>query len=546
MLRSGAVTAAAGLLALLLVAACEPAPRGYGVVLWSAGGALPAAAAVEVMEESTIEDRYVVRRAAPEGERGEEPVPVARWRVRVFPEPEPAAAFAEQYMPYAASYAYAARNGLPVRAEASATADIVYKLRDGEVVKVLQREPQPDQVGVYENYWYHLLTEGGVSGYTFGEFLPVFETRGDPYPEALRLRSEDATLDHVLATVWRPGEFRAMVITGRYDLDRFRAEYGLFPDPEAQVFRLVTAAGTREFAYENIERVGDGRYLLRRGDTVGGLRLTVQSASRLAVSYTAAGRAVTRVFVALSSDVAELIAAERARRDQLYADLAARGARWRSTGYGTIELGAERGYRWRGFGGLVPGLLPPGLPGTGRVDFRYEPGPELAGRYDQVITFLFDPPPDGDPAVPAAPAAAAGTVTSGPPAPVTPPAAPVPTGADAGAPADPPPAAEPAAPPVLPAAGEPEPPAAAAETPAAAAPPAAEPPAAPRPAAPKPEVEPAAELTLLAEYDGNGIRLTPAEPDPVTLQVTAVSSTPVVMYFSFFAPAPAISTAGGG
>ena len=527
MLRGGAITAAAGL-ALLLAAACEPAPRGYGVVLWSGGGAPPAAAAVEVLEESSIEDRYVVRRAASDGGRGEEPVPVERWRVRVFPEPEPAAAYAERYAPFAVSYGYAARNGLPVRVAASATADIVYKLRDGELIKVLERSPQPERVGVYENYWYQVLTEGGVSGYTFGEFLPVFESRGDPYAEAARLQSEDATLDHVLATVWRPDEFRAMVVTGRYDLDRFRAEYGLFPDPAARVFRLVTGAGTREFVYETIERIGEGRYLLRRGGAVGGLRLTVRSATSLAVSYSAAGRAVTRIFVALSRDVGELIAAERARRDQLYADLAARGARWRSTGYGTIDLGAERVYRWRGFGGLVPGLLPPGLPGTGRVDFRYEPGPELAGRYDQVITFLFDPPldpaaaPAAEPAPPiAAPEAppAAEPAPSAPEAPPeAPPTAPPPTGADGGASAGPPPAAAPA-------------------------PPIAAPPARPAPAL----VEPAAELTLLAEYDDSGIRLTLAEPDPVTLQVSAVSRTPVVMYFSFAAPAaPAVSTAGGG
>ena len=524
MLRASAITAAAGL-ALLLAAACERAPRGYGVVLWSGGGAPPAAAAVEVLEESSIEDRYVVRRAAPAGGRGEEPVPVERWRVRVFPEPEPAAAYAARYAPFAVSFGYAARNGLPVRVEASATADIVYKLRDGELIKVLDRSPQPERVGVYENFWYQVLTEGGVSGYTFGEFLPVFESRGDPYAEAARLQSEDATLDHVLATVWRPDEFRAMVVTGRYDLDRFRAEYGLFPDPEARVFRLVTGAGTREFAYETIERIGEGRYLLRRGGAVGGLRLTVQSATRLAVSYSAAGRAVTRIFAALSRDVGELIAAERARRDQLYADLAERGARWRSTGYGTIDLGAERVYRWRGFGGLVPGLLPPGLPGTGRVDFRYEPGPELAGRYDQVITFLFDPPPDPDAPAPAA--SAAETVTGPPPIatpaapPAAPPTAPPPTGADGGASAGPAPVAAPA-------------------------PPIAAPPARPAPAL----VEPAAELTLLAEYDGSGIRLTLAEPDPVTLQVSAVSRTPVVMYFSFAAPAapvaPAVSTTGGG
>ena len=524
-----AAAAAGGALLALLAAACGPAPVGHGVVLWSDGGALPAGAVILVLEESSIENRYMVRPGA--AERGAEPVPVARWRVRVFPEPEQAAAFAARYAPFAASYGYAARNGLPVRSAASATADIVYKLRAGEVAKVLERSAQPEQVGVYENYWYEVLAADGTTGYTFGEFLPVFESRGDPQAEAARLLAEDATLEHLLATVWRPDEFRAMVVTGRYDLNRFRAEYGLFPDPAAQVFRLVTAAGTREFAYESIERVGDGRYVLLLEDTVSRLRLTLQSATRLAVTYAEGARTVTRIFTALSSDVTELIAAELARRDQRYAKLLARGAVWRSTGYGTIELDAERGYRWRGFQALVPGLVPAGLPGSGWIDFRYAPGEELAGRYDAVITFLFAPPGAADPPPEAAdpppaeappadgPGAAADSgapsATAGPP-----PAEAAPPGAADSPPeaADPPPAEAPPA----------DGPGAAADS---GAPPAAAdpPPAAARPA---PTFEPAAEFTVLAEYDANGIRLTPAQPDPVTLLVTEVSPTPVVMYFS--------------
>ena len=47
-------------------------------------------------------------------------------------------------------------------------------------------------------------------------------------------------------------------------------------------------------------------------------------------------------------------------------------------------------FRWRGFAALVPVLLPAGLPGTGRVEFRYAIGAPLAGSYDSVVTLLFD------------------------------------------------------------------------------------------------------------------------------------------------------------
>ena len=550
--RTGGV--AAGVVALLL-AGCGQTPRGYGVVLWGDGGVLPTGAVIHVLEESAIEGRYLVRSAG--ADRRQELVPVARWRVRVFPDTEQATAFAARYALFAASYGYAARNGLPVRAEASATSDIVYTLREGEVAKVLERAAQPERVGVFENYWYQVLTADGVAGYTFGEFLPVFESSGDPDAEAARLQAEDPTLERLLSTVWRPEYFRAMVRSGRYDLARFRAEYGLFPDPSVQVIRLVTEQGAHEFAYQTIERVGDDRYVVHAGEAAGPLRFAVRSATRVAASYVAGGRLVTQVFVDLKRDVAALIAAERARRDLLYADLRGRGALLRSSGYGTIELEEERRYRWHGFEALVPGLLPAGLPGTGRVDFRYAPGPALAGSYDAVVTFLFDRAAGleqaagaaaaesaagsaneaaadggagaGEPAVEGAAAAGSGTEAD--------PSAPIAaagrgatgtagsadggagTGASIGSPDDASRSAGTAADPG--GAGQ-----AASGATGQAAPGAAG-------AGPAPAVEPAAALTLLAAYDSRGVRLTPAVPDPDTLQVTHVSRSPVVMYFSF-------------
>lgn len=515
--RIGGVVAGA---CALLLTACGQAPRGYGVVLWSAGGVPPAAAVIHVIEESSIEDRYLVLSAG--GDRDEDPVAVQRWRVRVFPDAEQATAFAARYAPFTDSYGYAVRSGLPVRAEASATADIIYKLREGQVTKVLERGAQPERVGVYENYWYQVLTEDGVAGYTFGEFLPVFQASGDPHAEAARLRADDPALDHLLATVWRPDYFRAMVITGRYDLRRFRAEYGLFPDPAARVFRLVTETGTREFRYRTVERVGEGRYVFHPRDGAGPARFTVHGSHRISLSYSDAGRQVTRVFVRLSRDVAESIAAERERRDRLYRDLVERGAVLRSSGYGTIELGPERRFRWRRFLALVPELLPAGLAGTGRVDFRYAPAPELGGSYDTVISFLFD----GD--EPAAAVASTGGQEGSSATEEQPDAAPAAADSDR-LPAAPAPAASGtgAGTDADAATGD------SVDAVAGAAAPGEAEPDDDAPAAAPPPVEPAAELTLLAEYDRDGIRLTPAEPDPVTLLVTPVSRSPVVMYFSF-------------
>jgi hypothetical protein len=385
---------AGGIAIALALVSCGERSVGTGVVLWSEGGPAANGATVDVVQESTIEDRYLVRAAT--ADRSQEPVPVPvapRWRVRVFAEPEQAAAFAAGYAAFVDRYAYAARRGLPVRAEASATAGIIYKLREQEVVKVIARGAEPEQVGAFENHWYEVLTEDGTVGYTFGEFLPVFESSGDPRAEAARLLADDPGLERVLGTAWRPEEFLSMVRWRRFDLVRLRPEYGLFPDPQAGVFRLVTAQRAREFAYRAVERVGDGRYVLATEDGDGSAaRFTLRGNGVLAFSYVDEGRQITELFVELEEQVEELIASERARRGRLFASLLKRGPLLRSGGYGTIELTEEGRFHWQGYEALVPRWVPDGLPGTGVVDFRYVLGAPLRGSYDVAVTLLFDGP----------------------------------------------------------------------------------------------------------------------------------------------------------
>lgn len=388
---------ALGVVAVLVAVACGREPIGYGVVVWSDGGALPTGAVVDLMDESELEATYLARIPAPASGVEHEPLPIRQWRVRRFAGAEQASAFAAAYAPFTATYAYTERSGLPIRAEASATAAIIYKLRPGELLKVVGRGDEPVTVGVYENHWYEVLAEDGTVGHTFGEFLVVLDTDGDPQAEIARRRAADPLLERVLTTVWRPAYFSGMIRTGRYDLTRFRADYGLFPEPAAQQFTLVGEGGTRRFPYREIERVGANVYVLHPPGGAGNgdaapARITVLSDTHVALSYVLDGRLVTPEFLDLQRDVPAQIAAERARRDLLFADLMRRGAQLTSSSYGTFTLRAGRRFQWHGYDALVPGLVPSGLAGSGSVDFRYAPAAALGGSYDGAATFTFDRP----------------------------------------------------------------------------------------------------------------------------------------------------------
>jgi hypothetical protein len=394
---------------LLALVSCAPGPVGYGVVLLNQAPAADQAGTADayapqtgevvlLRAESEIEDSYRVttpENSSSTNARAAVAVPLSRWRVRRFQDEATALAFAAEYAPFTAQFAYANRLGLPVREEASATAPILYRLREAEAVKIVSRGLLEETVGEYNNYWYEVLTETGTSGYSFGEFLPVFEATGTGSlaDDVGRLRASDPVLERLLAGNWRPEYFADMVAGASIDLRRLRPDYGLFFRPSVSTIDVRLEGVELRFQYENLERRGDALYILSgAGGGVADPRLTVHRSDRISMSHVRDGRLVTSVFVDLAVPVADLVAAERARRDVLYADLIRRAQTLRSNAYGTIKLEDGRRFRWSSLAALQPRLLPSGTAPQGELDYRFSLAQSLRSEYDGVLTFAFDGP----------------------------------------------------------------------------------------------------------------------------------------------------------
>jgi hypothetical protein len=177
-----------------------------------------------------------------------------------------------------------------------------------------------------------------------------------------------------------------MINDGRIDLHSFREDVGLFPDPENRIFRLVLTRETLEFPYQRIERSGTTTYAAVGSD----LRITVLDEERISVSYRDGELQAGGLYAALDKDVAEVIAGELQRRQDLFDKLRAAGAVLTSSSYGIIRLEPGMRFAWQGFDRLVPSVIASKTKGSGRVDFPYHVGKELAGQYDGVITLQFD------------------------------------------------------------------------------------------------------------------------------------------------------------
>jgi len=385
--RPARATAAFALLSISLLAlgSCGRRAIAWGVLLWGDhAGPFATGTVVAITRESQLADTYLV---TVKGER--EAREFTRGRVRKFERRAEALAEAERVRPWLTTWAFSRKEEappLPIRETADPSARTMYRLRFGQLVKVIGRSAERVEVKPYSDYWYEVATEDGYAGWCFGHYLRVFTAEGEPGAEQERLLSVDENLERILGTVWRPDYFRKMINEGRIDLRTFREDVGLFPDPENRTFRIGLSRESLEFAYQRIERGGTTTYAAVGTD----LRITVLDEERISVSYRDGDQQAGGLYATMEQDVAAVIAAELKRRQDLFDGLRGRGATLTSSSYGTIRLDPGMRFTWQGFQRLVPSVIGAKATGAGRVDFPYHVGRELAGRYDGVITLIFD------------------------------------------------------------------------------------------------------------------------------------------------------------
>lgn len=374
--------------ALILVLAFSSCARniGYGLVLW-AGQESPVQTGeiLAVQQESRVQSTYVIRLPGTK-ELAELPT----WRMRLFETKEEALQGAEEYAPYQNMYAYSKRDGLPLREEADQEARRVYKLAEGQLVKVLSRGEQQVTIGSYEDYWYLVLTEDGYQGYCFGYYLPAFTSSGEPKAEVEVLMAQDPMLEALLGTEWRPEYFEEMVDEGRIDLTSFGPGFGFFVDPEQRQIRMITGKRSYGWSYERLENVGANRYVFEGPETgSGGIRINMQSSRRIVCTYSVADQVRSGVFIVFEGDIEEIVTRERDRRERLARVFSSKSRILRSSAYGNIYLEEGMRFRWEDFGRLGEQIFLKAVRGEGSVDFPYYLSDRLKGSFDGIITFRF-------------------------------------------------------------------------------------------------------------------------------------------------------------
>jgi hypothetical protein len=385
---------ALGLAALLLPASC--ARLGWGMLLWSTEDPpIPSGTILPVYIRSNIDQVWVV--GIPEiyrtGEEGMDKMEIPLAQFELVGSKGKARKRAAEFAPHALSYAETLQDGLPIRESPDNGARRVYRLRTGEIIKILAEVEGSPAISAsgdpLPGSWYHALTEDGSTGYCFSYRLKLFEHRGGPLA-AIQTKPEelaDPDLENLLAKTWSPESYGAMLNSRRIDLEDLSRRWRFDPGPDTGIARISLPGVDQSFSYAAIRPAG-ARVWRFEGSS---LQMNLRSDTTLAVQYTESGGAQrTLLFTALPVEVEDLILQESARRESLFLNIYRQGPVFTSNNYGTIRFTESGNFDWTGFTLLVPQVIPLDIPGTGTMDLDLFLSTSLQDRYNGAFTLRFD------------------------------------------------------------------------------------------------------------------------------------------------------------
>ena len=380
-----------------IFAACS-SRLGWGVLLWSTEDPpIPSGTVLPVYIRSNINKVWVV--GVPDGLRnskdGLNKMEIPLSRLELAGSKAKAYKRADAFARYAHTYAENMQDGLPIRDNPDNNARRVYRLRYGEIIKILSLSEGVPAISAtgdpLPGDWYRVLTEDGSIGYCFSYRLKLFEHNGGPLAASVPADSEtgsapDPDLDMLLSKIWSPEVYSVMVNYKRINLEDLSRHWRFDPGQETGIARIYAPGIDQSFSYTAIRPDGQRAWRFEGAN----LFMQLRYETTLAVQFSESGGSMkTLLFVSLPITVDDLIIQESARRERLYEAIYHQGPVFTSNNYGTIVFREDGIFSWRGFYLLVPQLIPESIEGDGTISMDLFLAPELEDRYSGAFTLRF-------------------------------------------------------------------------------------------------------------------------------------------------------------
>ncbi|UTC65406.1 SH3 domain-containing protein [Treponema sp. OMZ 788] len=360
---------------------------GYGVVNWSIPEYnLTAGDIIPVYVKSNIEKVYIVGLNEKTALRVEIPL----WQLTFFESKKDAGKFQAKLIEHKHSYARVKLDGLPMRSNPDNTSNQVYRLKLGQLVKILWfGEGVPVLKGgkPMDGQWYEVLTEDGVRGWCFSYNLNIYDERKIDSPETTNLAQEsDTELEAVLNEFWYPEHYRKMINNRQVDLDKISLTWGFFPGLRSGIARVELENTRLSFPYTKVIKIGN-KYLFEGSN----LSMQIRGKDIITLEFSdKSGKHRLENFITLNATTEDIINNEIKRRETLIEKIAKTSSEFTSENFGSLKILPDGQFIWSGYNLLSPSIIPSGAGSSGRVSLKYFLDKKLLSDYQGALSFRFE------------------------------------------------------------------------------------------------------------------------------------------------------------
>jgi len=385
-------------LILFLLISCER-KLGWGVLLWANEKAdIPSGTVLPVYIKSNIEKKWVAgipdeyQNKDRQGKVKEKKIEIPLAELELTGSRGAAKKRAKEFGDYALTYAETMQNGLPVRESPDNSSPRVYRLRLGEVIKIMEAAEGTPAISAkgdpLPGKWYKVLTRDGTRGYCFSYRLSLFEhtsgsLRGNPVgPD----RTEDLALESIRTKTWSPSIYNDMLNERMFNIEALSMHWGFSIGEDTGIANIYTKDIDKSFHYNSIRKAKDKAWRFE------GTSLTMRQLNNDLISLQFIdddGESKVLHFAALPISVDDLILQEKNRREELFNRIYKAGPEFSSITFGTLVFTENAGFLWEDFELLVPDYIPAAALGRGKAEIRYNISGNLREKFDAALSLSF-------------------------------------------------------------------------------------------------------------------------------------------------------------
>lgn len=352
---------------------------GYGVVKISEDeDKLKSGTLIKITNESRIWDTWIYNTDE------EKHVKIEKWRIKYFKKMEEASAYQEEYLEYDGYYAVSRRNGQAMRIKPifPKTTE-VYSLKKNQKVKIIGRTDEMQEHDRFNGYWWKLITDEGIEGWTYYPNLNIYKGDELIYGEKNEIGTE---IEDFFKNVWRPVYFQEMIDSRNIDLNKFKPKFGLFPDKDKK--EIYISMPDHNVLEKYTEIIPTGKYNYQLEDT--SIQLDFSYKGMVMVTYSQDYTSYYKEFLILNSNVNDIINTEKSKRSIKYNEFTMNGPVYKSRAYGEITFGEGNTFIWKNNENLkAKQLLTSNAGIEGKIYFNTFLSNSLKGKYEGSITFDF-------------------------------------------------------------------------------------------------------------------------------------------------------------